>query len=325
LPRYRSFSWTDGILTDRNAQRRLAEEIRGVCMFLKASDLGGQATAMYERLVGGSARVTRKAHKIAVCVYIVARQSNRPVTLTECAVAGNVETGAMCAEYLAAKRLLGITLDNTGVPELLVERLVHCVHADLASPAARGLKQRAFQLLKLAAKTNYTTGRQPQMVAVAAVTICAEALGAKETATSLHQRLCDCLSIKVSSTLNQRRKELLRVLLESKGVLPYDEGIVTAGNMLKHVNEILMIAAAFPVDADEEEDEDDDDNAKKRPRINYDERLAPQRSFPSNTAAAPAVEGSAFVDDNAPIDDDELDDYIRTPAEVASVISFRNL
>ncbi len=239
-----------------------------------------QTTAMMHDLIQRKLWRGRYAERVvAACAYTVLRRDGEPRTLRDVASTLRLEERDVVRAYQRIVGLLGFKMplvDATAFAERAVANLDRIAKLDLKLPEQRALVDVTTRILTLCQTTAlWGTGRRPEALVAAALSVAVDALKLTERIQLEHVRsACDT----APSTLKERRSELHKQVLAwadaystwlQRPVRHYSAVVPSLLTLIKQTEMLTQLSTQddtagitklFDDDDDEDNDNDDDDD-----------------------------------------------------------------
>lgn len=313
--------------------------VRNLCRVLRLPDsFGNVAVSFYERIfphpLCHSVSKEKKEAIMGCCVFITCRQHRWPLTM-----------GTICSLIYSQKELFSAVLPKLvdalriDLPTFDLQDLVesHCksfrllqdspnVPQEYAEDLGRVL-ERTLQTVELAGETWLVTGRQPVPILTAAAFLSWKSLSPVSRISCSLAKFCQWCDIGSPPAAAERRlKELLDTFLQLAQQLPWlkmmslnkKTVVQYLGDILKHRTYLLRKAmAAAEMSSTQQEDVTEQ-------AIQSSPFLPPSMKNPRKRRYNKAFsEGQPNVTGDEEISDSEMEQYLRTPAEIEAIQEFQ--
>ncbi|XP_069842912.1 transcription factor IIIB 50 kDa subunit isoform X2 [Dendropsophus ebraccatus] len=316
------------------AKLRGIVRVRNLCRVLRLPDtFADTAVSYYERtfyLPGyHSARQEKKEAVIGCCVYITCRQHRWPLTIATISTMLYSKYELLSSVFMELVQLLKLDIPSISLQDLAKS---HCKSFRLFqdSPSApeeyaenlEKVLDRALHLLELASETWLVTGRHPIPIITAAAYLSWQSLKPVQRLSCTFSRFCKLSETDLPSPALIRIKELKENCLKLASQLPWLRMLtVNHKTVLYHLEDILkhqgylLRKALEAAETSTTESEEDNPSEQRRPDAPF---LPPCVAKPKKrlyTVAFPNNLQNVTGDED--ISDSEIEQYLRTPAEVA--------
>ncbi|KAG8574838.1 hypothetical protein GDO81_009356 [Engystomops pustulosus] len=330
-------TFTEGTRQNESISRtklRGIVRVRNLCRVLRLPDsFADTAVSYYERAfylpLCHAVRHEKKEAVMGCCVYITCRQHRWPLTFGT--ISSIIYSSYELVSSVFLELVQALRLD---VPSLSLQDLArsHCQSFKLFRDCASAPKdyaedldkvlERTLQLLELASETWLVTGRHPIPVITAAVYLSWQSLRPAQRLSCSLPRFCKLSEAELPSPTTIRLKELKDCSLKLASQLPWLKMLTInnktvvhhLGDILKHQGYLLRKAL-----------EAVEMSSMKTGEGESPEQLQPCASFLPPCVAKPRKrryatafpDGDQEVDGDQEISDSEIEQYLRTPAEMA--------
>jgi transcription initiation factor TFIIIB Brf1 subunit/transcription initiation factor TFIIB len=278
-----------------SATRRLDEQVRIVINSLRLPNhLFNGIKGLALRAIGPEITKQKKVDTIvAVCTYIICRQSNHPIQLLDAADVINMNVFKLGSQYKKISQILNIKLEVQD-PAILAEKVIADLEEELANLdhiAKMKLMQRTTRLVHVACKEWLDTGRKPISIVAAAVKIVV---------------LCDDINLNInqmakrigvgSLSIRDRHRELQNLLLKLSSSLPWAKEITkkTLAQylpfILEYVESLRKLHRVPMKDIGDVKEEETESDPTSSPLPSTDKEL-PLRLVPPSEANIDDLEG----------------------------------
>ncbi|XP_077340952.1 transcription factor IIIB 50 kDa subunit [Lithobates pipiens] len=315
--------------------------VRNLCRVLRLPDnFADAAVSYYERIfphpICHSVSKEKKEAIMGCCVYITCRQHRWPITM-----------GTVCTLMYSQKELFSAMLPKLvealriDLPTFDLQHLVesHCksfrllqnspnAPEEYAESLGRVL-ERTLKTVELAGETWLVTGRQPVPIITAAAFLSWKSLKPAPRISCSLAKFCQWCEIGTPPLAADRRlKELLETFLQLAQELPWlkmmslnkKTVVQHLGDILKHRTYLLRKAMAA---AEKSSTEREDLTASGEPSLSSaflpPIMKKPKKRRYDNTF----TEGQPDVTGEEEISDSEMEQYLRTPAEIEAIQQFQ--
>ncbi|KAM3926241.1 transcription factor IIIB 50 kDa subunit [Leptodactylus fuscus] len=316
------------------AKLRGIVRIRNLCRVLKLPDsFADSSVSYYERAfylpMCHGARCEKKEAIMGCCVYITCRQHGWPITIATISALLYSKLELLSTAFTELVQDLKIDLPTLSLQDLAKS---HCqsfklfqdpsdVPEGYAEDLAKVL-ERTLQILELASETWLVTGRQPVPLVTAAAYLSWQSLKPLQRLSCNITRFCKLADTALPKPALLRLKEFKETLLKLSSQLPWLKMLTInkktvvyhLGDILKHQNYLLRKAMEAMEASTTKSDEGKPCDAQQPaapflpPCVTKPKKRTYHNAFPN---------GHQEVTGDEEILDSEIEQYLRTPAEVA--------
>ncbi|XP_075711438.1 transcription factor IIIB 50 kDa subunit [Rhinoderma darwinii] len=308
--------------------------VRDLCRVLRLPDtFADTAVSYYENAfylpLCHSARLEKKEAIMGCCVYITCRQHGWPLTIATISSMLYSKYELLASVFLELVQALKVDVPSMSLKDLAKS---HCrsfrlfqdcqsVPKEYAENVDKVL-ERTLQILELASETWLITGRHPIPIITAAVYLSWQSLKPAQRLSCTFPRFCKLSETELPSPAVMRLKELKERCLKLASQLPWLKMLTVnkrtvvyhLGDILKH-QAYLLRKSLEAVEMSHAQSEECNSSDQQHPSAAF---LPPCLTKPRkrrHTTAFPNTLQNITGEEE--ISDSEIEQYLRTPAEMA--------
>ncbi|XP_073425127.1 transcription factor IIIB 50 kDa subunit-like [Dendrobates tinctorius] len=308
--------------------------VRNLCKVLRLpNSFADTAVSYYESVfylpLCHFARKEKKEAIIGCCVYITCRQNRWPLTIAIISSMVYASYEVLSSVFLELGQALKIDVPSMSLQDLAKS---HCQSFRLFQDCSSAPKnyaespdkvlERTFQILELASETWLVTGRQPIPMITAAVYLSWQSLKPVQRRSCTFSRFCKLSETEKPSPAVMRLKELKEVCLKLSAQLPWlkiltinkNNVVFHLGDILKHRNYLLRKVLEDVEMSTTKSEESKSSNLRHRRAAFLPPCMTKPRKRSHATAFPDKLQDITGDED---ISDSEIEQYLRTPAEIA--------
>ncbi|XP_066449093.1 transcription factor IIIB 50 kDa subunit [Eleutherodactylus coqui] len=307
--------------------------VRHLCRVLRLPDTFADAAVSYYESafylpLCHSVRKEKKEAVLGCCVYLTCRQHRWPLTLATISSMLYSKYELLSSVFMDLVQALKVDVPLMSIQDLAKS---HCqsfrlfqdcqsAPTDYAENLDRIL-DRTSQLLELASETWLITGRQPIPMITAAVYLSWQSHKPAQRWSCPFLRFCKLSETELPSPAVKRLKELKESCIKLASQLPWLKATLNKktvvyhlGDILKHKNYLLR-KALEAVEMSSSESEECESSAQQSPVAPF---LPPCMAKPRKRQHSTAFPNNLHhISGDEDISDSEIEQYLRTPAEMA--------